>query len=110
MLQGACGYGAISKDSYPYWSVAALSLTNQFSVAGPAKACGECFEIKCVDIGGPFAVSACLPLPPAKPRAFTVHLPSGNSRLRQKKHLRLNPRSSQDVDRVWQRSWCESCR
>lgn len=58
MLQGACGYGEISKDSYPYWSVAALSLTNQFSVAGPAKACGECFEIKCVDIGGPFAVSA----------------------------------------------------
>ena len=56
-LQGACGYGTISKDSYPYWSVAALSLTNSFSVAGPAKACGECFEIKCMDIGGPFAVS-----------------------------------------------------
>lgn len=56
-VQGACGYGTISKDSYPYWSVAALSLTNSFSVAGPAKACGECFEIKCVDIGGPFAVS-----------------------------------------------------
>ena len=72
MLQGACGYGAISKDSYPFWSVAALSLTNQFSVAGPAKACGECFEIKCVDIGGPFAVSACLHLPPAKPHAFTL--------------------------------------
>ncbi|CAL5220563.1 g2600 [Coccomyxa viridis] len=52
---GACGYGTISKDSYPYWSVAALSLSNSFSVAGPAKACGECFEIKCVDIGGPFA-------------------------------------------------------
>ena len=56
-LQGACGYGTISKDSYPFWSVAALSLTNSFSVAGPAKACGECFEIKCVDVGGPFAVS-----------------------------------------------------
>lgn len=55
-MQGACGYGKIAKDSYPYWSVAALSLSNSFSVAGPAKACGECFEIKCVDIGGPFAV------------------------------------------------------
>lgn len=56
LLQGACGYGVLDKNSYPFWSVAAFSLTNSFSVAGPAKACGQCFEIKCVDIGGPFAV------------------------------------------------------
>ena len=55
-MQGACGYGLLDKSQYPYWSVAALSLTNSFSVAGPAHACGMCFEIKCVDIGGPFAV------------------------------------------------------
>ena len=55
-LQGACGYGVLKKESYPFWSVAALSLSNSFSVAGPAKACGECFEIKCMDVGGPFAV------------------------------------------------------
>ena len=54
--QGACGYGVLNKNSYPFWSVAALSLSNQFSIAGPAKACGQCFEIKCVDIGGQFAV------------------------------------------------------
>lgn len=52
---GACGYGVLKKESYPFWSVAALSLSNSFSVAGPAKACGECFEIKCMDVGGPFA-------------------------------------------------------
>ena len=46
----------LKKESYPFWSVAALSLSNSFSVAGPAKACGECFEIKCMDVGGPFAV------------------------------------------------------
>ena len=56
LAQGSCGYGILSKNSYPFWSVAALSLSNQFSVAGPAKACGQCFEIKCVDIGGQFAV------------------------------------------------------
>lgn len=54
--QGACGYGLLDKNSYPFWSVAAFSLTNSFSMAGPAKACGQCYEIKCVDIGGPFGV------------------------------------------------------
>ena len=58
ILQGACGYGMLDKNSYPFWSVAAFSLTNSFSVAGPAKACGQCYEIKCVDIGGPFGVRA----------------------------------------------------
>ncbi len=48
----------LDKNSYPFWSVAAFSLTNSFSVAGPAKACGQCYEIKCVDIGGPFGVRA----------------------------------------------------
>ena len=54
--QGACGYGKLDKSQYPYWSVAALSLTNSFSVAGPAHACGMCFEIKCVDVGGAYGV------------------------------------------------------
>lgn len=48
-VQGACGYGAIPKDKYPYFSVAALSPSNKFSIAGPLKGCGECFEIQCVD-------------------------------------------------------------
>ena len=54
--QGSCGYGGLNKGTYPFWSVAALSLSNSFSIAGPAKGCGQCFEIKCVDIGGQFAV------------------------------------------------------
>ncbi|CAL8464429.1 g3964 [Coccomyxa elongata] len=53
--EGACGYGLLDKNKYPFWSVAAFSLSNSFSMAGPAKACGQCYEIKCVDIGGPFA-------------------------------------------------------
>ena len=47
--QGACGYGTILKNKYPYFSVAALSLSNQFSVAGPLKGCGQCFQIQCTD-------------------------------------------------------------
>ena len=62
--QGACGYGKLDKSQYPYWSVAALSLTNSFSVAGPAHACGMCFEIKCVDVGGAYGVR---PIPGACP-------------------------------------------
>eukprot|EP00887_Chlorella_sp_A99_P003760 scaffold7.g3760.t1 len=46
---GACGYGTIPKDAYPYFAVAALSKDNQFYKAGPLNGCGECFEIQCVD-------------------------------------------------------------
>ena len=48
-LQGACGYGAIPKDQYPYFSVAALSPSNQFYKAGPLNGCGECFQVQCTD-------------------------------------------------------------
>lgn len=39
-LQGACGYGYIKKNEWPYWSVGALTPGNQFARAGPAHACG----------------------------------------------------------------------
>ena len=39
-LQGACGYGYIKKNEWPYWSVGALTPSNQFALAGPAHACG----------------------------------------------------------------------
>ena len=39
-LQGACGYGYIKKNEWPYWSVGALTPGNRFAKAGPAHACG----------------------------------------------------------------------
>ena len=57
MLQGSCGYGDMDKSKYPFWSVAALSTSNSFYKAGPINGCGECFEIKCLNSGGKFAVS-----------------------------------------------------
>ncbi|GAB4819913.1 hypothetical protein N2152v2_006959 [Parachlorella kessleri] len=45
--EGACGYGSIPKDQYPYFSVAALSPSNSFAQAGPLKGCGQCFQIQC---------------------------------------------------------------
>ena len=47
-MQGACGYGVIPKDKYPYFSVAALSPNNSFYKNGPVNGCGECFQIQCV--------------------------------------------------------------
>lgn len=56
-VQGSCGYGSLKKDTYPFWSVAALSTSNRFYKAGPINGCGECFEIRCQNSGGKFAVS-----------------------------------------------------
>jgi hypothetical protein len=39
--QGSCGYGMLNKGVWPYWSVAALSSGNSFSVAGPVQGCGR---------------------------------------------------------------------
>lgn len=56
-LQGSCSYGILNPDTYPYWTVAALSPANQFAMAGPSEGCGQCFEIQCLNSGGEFAVS-----------------------------------------------------
>ncbi|DBA91943.1 TPA: expansin [Trebouxia sp. C0005] len=45
----------MDKTQYPYWSVAALSPSNPFYIAGPIAACGQCFEIQCLNSGGQFA-------------------------------------------------------
>jgi Lytic transglycolase/Expansin C-terminal domain len=45
--EGACGYGAISKDNWPYFSTAALSPSNEFFKSGPLQGCGQCYEITC---------------------------------------------------------------
>lgn len=47
--QGACGYGSIPKDVYPYFSVAALSPSNHYYQSDPLKGCGQCFQIQCED-------------------------------------------------------------
>jgi hypothetical protein len=54
--QGSCGYGYLDKGAYPYWSVAAFSPSNFFSQSIGGGACGTCYEIRCVDKGGPHGV------------------------------------------------------
>ena len=44
----------LDKGAWPYWSVAALSTENSFFKAGPIYGCGQCFEVRCVDLDGPW--------------------------------------------------------
>ena len=53
-LKGSCGFGMLDKGAWPYWSVAALSTENSFFKAGPLNGCGQCFEVRCVDLDGPW--------------------------------------------------------
>ncbi|PRW45398.1 barwin-like endoglucanase [Chlorella sorokiniana] len=46
---GACGFGVIPKDKYPYFSTAALSPSNQFFTSDELHGCGQCFQIQCAD-------------------------------------------------------------
>lgn len=46
-VQGSCGYGSLNQTQWPYWNAVALSPLNQFRIAGPQQACGECFEVMC---------------------------------------------------------------
>ena len=47
--EGSCGYGAIPKDKYPYFSTAALAPSNKFYTADELQGCGQCFQIQCAD-------------------------------------------------------------
>ena len=38
-MQGACGYGMLNKEVYPYWSAAALSTSSQY-YKDPVQGCG----------------------------------------------------------------------
>ena len=44
----------LDKGAWPYWTVAALSTENSFFKAGPLNGCGQCFEVRCVDLDGPW--------------------------------------------------------
>ena len=46
---GSCGYGAISKDRFPYFSTAALAPSNRFYTADALHGCGQCFQVQCAD-------------------------------------------------------------
>lgn len=39
----------IPKDAFPYFSVAAFSPENHYYKSGPSGACGQCFQIQCVN-------------------------------------------------------------
>ncbi len=49
LADGACGYGNISRTSWPFWQVAALGFTNPISASNlPQKwGCGACLEVTC---------------------------------------------------------------
>ena len=49
--QGSCGFGVLDQGQWPYWSVAALSTSNQYFEDGPLQGCGMCFEVQCVESG-----------------------------------------------------------
>ncbi|KAK9909331.1 hypothetical protein WJX75_000656 [Coccomyxa subellipsoidea] len=53
LIDGACGYGAIPRTSWPYWQVAALGFSNSVSVSGsPQKwGCGACIQVTCTGSG-----------------------------------------------------------
>ncbi|GAB4819911.1 hypothetical protein N2152v2_006957 [Parachlorella kessleri] len=68
--EGACGYGLIPKDQYPYFSVAALSPSNKFAKAGPLMGCGQCFQIQCqTDMSGK---DVCIQDSQGKPKSVLV--------------------------------------
>ncbi|KAI7842109.1 hypothetical protein COHA_004303 [Chlorella ohadii] len=46
---GACGFGSIPKDKYPYFSTAALAPSNQFYKSDELHGCGQCFQVQCAD-------------------------------------------------------------
>ena len=46
----------LDKAKYPFWSVAALSTSNAYFLGGPLQGCGQCFQIECLQDGGPHAV------------------------------------------------------
>lgn len=50
-LEGSCGYGLLSKNTWPFWSVGALATGNSFFKSDPMSGCGECFEVQCVEDG-----------------------------------------------------------
>ncbi|KAK9855455.1 hypothetical protein WJX84_002873 [Apatococcus fuscideae] len=51
---GSCGYGVIPQQTFPYWSVGALSTSNLFFEEGPVQGCGMCFQIQCINDGSAF--------------------------------------------------------
>ncbi|KAH7619768.1 putative expansin-A17 [Nannochloris sp. 'desiccata'] len=47
--EGACGYGSIPKDAFPYFSTMAFGLNNQFFKSLPLDSCGTCYQVQCQD-------------------------------------------------------------
>eukprot|EP00884_Botryococcus_braunii_P014492 jgi/Botrbrau1/23043/Bobra.136_1s0032.1 len=51
VLEGACGYGEMKKDSWPYWQAVSLSFSSPILLdrSLPRWACGVCLTITCYD-------------------------------------------------------------
>jgi hypothetical protein len=50
---GACGYGELSAEMYPGFSLAGVALDSSVFKGKALKGCGTCVEVKCTDeVGG----------------------------------------------------------
>ena len=48
LLLGSCGYGAIAASTWPYWSIATVSVHNPALLNNGSGICGACLEVSCV--------------------------------------------------------------
>ncbi|BDA47639.1 hypothetical protein COCOBI_10-4900 [Coccomyxa sp. Obi] len=47
LLRGSCGYGAFSRDIWPFWSVATASAYNFALLGKGSSGCGACLQVSC---------------------------------------------------------------
>ncbi len=47
LLRGSCGYGAFSRDNWPFWSVATASAYNFALLGKGSSGCGACLQVSC---------------------------------------------------------------
>lgn len=46
-IEGACGYGMLPPQYYPFFMTGALSTSNKFFTGLPVGGCGACFQVQC---------------------------------------------------------------
>ena len=47
LLNGACGYGQLSQNQWPFWNVVSLGPNNPVAYKGNKKGCGYCIQATC---------------------------------------------------------------
>ncbi len=68
LVNGACGYEALSQQDWPFWDVVSIGPNNPVAYKGNKKGCGYCIQATCE---GPVRFSPYLPLLSLAPFAHT---------------------------------------